>query len=155
MKHMDTSVFEDFSKNPIESVRLLHYPPHPDFEDETLVGTGAHTDFGAITLLLQDGNSGLQVLNQDRNEWIDVKPRDDAYVVNIGDMLSIWTGGVYKSNIHRVINNSGTERYSIPFFLDGNPDCVIKCLDESSENKTGRMFTVEEHMLSRYAQSYK
>ncbi|KIV95202.1 hypothetical protein PV10_02881 [Exophiala mesophila] len=155
MKNMDTSVFADFCKNPIESVRLLHYPPHPDVEDDTLVGTGAHTDFGAITLLLQDGNSGLQVLNQKTNEWIDVTPREDAYVVNIGDMLDVWTGGAYRSNIHRVINKSGAERYSIPFFLDGNPDCVIRCLDNSAENKTGKTFTVEEHMLSRYAQSYK
>lgn len=152
---MDTSVFADFCQNPIESVRLLHYPPHPDVEDDTLVGTGAHTDFGAITLLLQDGNSGLQVLNQSTNEWIDVAPREDAYVVNIGDMLDVWTGGAYRSNIHRVINKSGAERYSIPFFLDGNPDCVIRSLDNSAENKKGKTFTVEEHMLSRYAQSYK
>ncbi|CAO2650803.1 Nn.00g091000.m01.CDS01 [Neocucurbitaria sp. VM-36] len=155
MKNFDTSVFTDFCKEPIAAVRLLHYPPHPDIDDATLVGAGAHTDFGALTLLLQDGNSGLQVLNQNTKDWVDVIPRKDAYVVNIGDMLDVWTGGAYKSTVHRVINTSGTERYSIPFFLDGNPDCTIKPLDDSIGNGQGKSFTVEEHMLSRYAASYK
>jgi isopenicillin N synthase-like dioxygenase len=155
MKDFDTSVFAEFCQEPIASIRLLHYPPHPDIEDTTLVGTGAHTYFGAITLLLQDGNSGLQVLDQETNGWVDVAPRQDAYVVNVGDMLDVWTGGVYKSTIHRVINTSGAERYSIPFFLDGNPDCTIKALDNSAGNGKGKTFTVEEHMLSRYAASYK
>ncbi|EXJ91470.1 hypothetical protein A1O3_00018 [Capronia epimyces CBS 606.96] len=155
MKNFDTSVFAEFCHEPIASVRLLHYPPHPETDDPSLVGAGAHTDFGAITLLLQDGNSGLQVLNQETNDWVDVAPREDAYVVNIGDMLDVWTGGAYKSTVHRVINTSGAERYSIPFFLDGNPDCTIQSLDASGSAGEGKTFTVEQHMLSRYAASYK
>jgi isopenicillin N synthase-like dioxygenase len=150
LRDFDTTVFEGFCRDPIAAVRLLHYPPHPDAEDATLVGAGAHTDFGAITLLLQDGHSGLQVLNQFTKEWIDVPPREHAYVVNVGDMLEAWTSGAYKSNVHRVINTSGTDRYSVPFFLDGNADSVIRPLDGSH----GKAFTVEEHMLSRYAATY-
>lgn len=149
--NLDTSVFQDFSRDPIAVVRLLHYPPHPTSDDPELVGAGAHTDFGAITLLLQDGHSGLQVLNQDTDTWVDVPPNKDSYVVNVGDMLHIWTAGAYKSSVHRVINTSGTERYSVPFFLDGNADCVIKPLDGSE----GKQVTVEEHMLSRFAASYE
>ncbi|KIY02017.1 uncharacterized protein Z520_02155 [Fonsecaea multimorphosa CBS 102226] len=151
LKNFDTTVFEDFCRDPIAAIRLLHYPPHPKSDDSALVGAGAHTDFGAITLLLQDGHSGLQVLNQFTGEWINVPPQEHAYVVNVGDMLEAWTSGAYKSNVHRVINTSGTDRYSIPFFLDGNADCIIKPLDGSE----GKAFTVEEHMLSRYAASYK
>jgi isopenicillin N synthase-like dioxygenase len=147
----DTGIFADFCKDPIASLRLLHYPPHPTPADPSLVGAGAHTDFGAVTFLLQDGQSGLQVLKGQEGEWIDVPPQKHAYVVNVGDMLEAWTGGAYKSNVHRVINTSGTDRYSIPFFWDGNPDCVIKPLDGSKDTKG---FTVEEHMLARYAQSY-
>ena len=155
MTNFNTNIIEKFCKDPIASIRLLHYPPHPDIEDASLVGAGAHTDFGAITLLLQDGNSGLQVLRQDTSEWIDVLPRPDAYVVNVGDMLDVWTNGAYKSTVHRVINTSGAERYSIPFFFDGNPDCRIESLATSAEAMKGKSFTVEEHMLSRYAASFK
>jgi isopenicillin N synthase-like dioxygenase len=150
LNDFDTSVFAGFCHEPIAALRLLHYPPHPKTDDETLVGAGAHTDFGAVTLLLQDGHSGLQVLNRHTKEWIDVPPQEYAYVVNVGDMLQAWTGGQYISNIHRVINTSSTDRYSVPFFLDGNPDCVIQPLHGAK----GKSFTVEEHMLSRYAATY-
>ncbi len=150
LKSFDTGVFDDFCRDPIAAIRLLHYPSHPQTDDATLVGAGAHTDFGAITLLLQDGHAGLQVLNQFTKEWIDVPPQEHAYVVNVGDMLEAWTSGTYKSNVHRVINASGIDRYSVPFFLDGNADCVIKPLDGSQ----GKPFTVEQHMLSRYAATY-
>jgi isopenicillin N synthase-like dioxygenase len=147
---IDTSVFRDFCKDPVASVRLLHYPPHPTNGDPKLRGAGAHTDFGAITLLLQDEASGLQVFNRHTKEWIDVPPNKDAYVVNVGDMLERWTSGDYSSTLHRVINASGTDRYSVPFFYDGNLDCELKPLNGSATSG----ITVEQHMKSRYKASY-
>lgn len=150
LPNVDTSVFDEFCTDPVASVRLLHYPPHPSTSDPLLRGAGAHTDFGAITLLLQGDGSGLQVFNRHTKEWLDVPPNKDAYVVNVGDMLERWTNGEYNSTLHRVINTSGTDRYSVPFFYDGNLDCVLKPLDGSEREA----ITVEQHMKSRYKASY-
>jgi isopenicillin N synthase-like dioxygenase len=151
LQNGDRNTFDEFSTNPLAVVRLLHYPPQPDTNDPTQLGAGAHTDFGAITLLLQDKQSGLQVLNKSSGEWIDVPPNRDAYVVNVGDMLDKWTNSRYKSNVHRVINKGTTHRYSVPFFFDGNLDYVLKPLDGSED--TGP--TVEQFMRERYARTYK
>ncbi|KAJ5765913.1 hypothetical protein N7520_005472 [Penicillium odoratum] len=147
---LNTDIINDFCHEPVASVRLLHYPPHPQDHDPELRGAGAHTDFGAITLLLQDVGSGLQVLNQKSLEWIDVPPNKYAYVVNVGDMLSYWTKGQYLSNIHRVINTSGTDRYSVPFFFDGNLDCELRALDGSN----GKVLTVSDHLHAMYEKVY-
>jgi isopenicillin N synthase-like dioxygenase len=144
----DPNLFGDFSTDPLAVVRLLHYPPQPDLNDPRQVGAGAHTDFGAITLLMQDSQGGLQVLHEATGIWIDVKPNPDAYVVNIGDMLQKWTDGEYKSNVHRVINKSGGHRYSVPFFFDGNLDYVLRPLNSGSNDEPG--VTVEEFMKERY-----
>jgi isopenicillin N synthase-like dioxygenase len=146
---LDQHVLSSFCREPVASVRLLHYPPHPESPDPRLVGAGAHTDFGAITLLLQDAGSGLQVLNQSDATWIDVPPQKGAYVVNVGDMLERWTAGRYKSNVHRVINSSGTDRYSVPFFFDGNLDFVVRPLDAESGG-----VTVEQHLRKKYEEVY-
>lgn len=151
LSHVDTSIFDHFCKDPVASIRLLHYPPQPKIEDRLQLGAGAHTDFGAVTLLLQDDKAGLQVLDQSSGDWINVPPDGDAYVVNVGDMLDKWTKGKYKSNVHRVINESGRDRYSVPFFFDGNLDCVLDPLDGSD----GEGITVEEHMMERYAATVK
>jgi isopenicillin N synthase-like dioxygenase len=144
------NVFEEFlSNNPVTPLRLLHYPPRRETEKPQF-GSSAHTDFGAITLLLQDQNSGLQVLED--GEWIPVPPNPEAYVVNIGDMLSMWTGGAYKSSMHRVLNENPHDRYSIVFFLDGNLDCKLAPLDGSAP--ASEVMTVEDHMLHRMAESY-
>jgi isopenicillin N synthase-like dioxygenase len=145
-------VFEEFTANDaVASIRLLHYPPDTG-KDERQLGAGAHTDFGAITLLLQDDVGGLQVWDYQGKEWRDVKPNKDAYVVNVGDMLQMWTSGKYKSSLHRVLNRSGRDRYSVPFFFDGNVDCVLKPLDGSV--REGGNLTVEEHMRERFASTY-
>jgi isopenicillin N synthase-like dioxygenase len=146
----ERNMFNDFCHDPLAVVRLLHYPPQPSLSDPTQLGAGAHTDFGAITLLLQDSAGGLQVLNQTTSEWIDVPPNAEAYVVNVGDMLEMWTRGAYRSNVHRVINRSGGDRYSVPFFFDGNLSFVIRPLDRSG----GEGVTVEEFMNERYARTY-
>ncbi|EOO03693.1 putative 2og-fe oxygenase protein [Phaeoacremonium minimum UCRPA7] len=108
---------------------------------------------GAITLLLQDDSGGLEVLNHNTGEWIPVDPNPDAYVVNIGDMLSMWTKNIYKSNVHRVINKSTKDRYSMPFFFDGNADVKLTPFD-GSEPVGGKVLTVEEHMLERFGTTY-
>lgn len=145
-------VFDQFRSNdPIAPFRLLHYPPAQPTEQRQL-GASAHTDFGAITLLLQDGNPGLSVLDEATNTWHDVDPNPDAYVVNIGDMLSKWTSNQYKSSVHRVINATPNHRYSAVFFFDGNLDCPLAPLDGSPV--TGKVLTVEDHMLARMRESY-
>ncbi|KAI0477189.1 Clavaminate synthase-like protein [Xylariaceae sp. FL0804] len=152
-------VFGPFTSNdPVCSIRLLHYPPQPE-RDARQLGAGAHTDFGAITLLMQDGAGGLEVLNRDGGEdesgvWVPVTPNPDAYVVNIGDMLSLWTAGAYKSTVHRVINTSGTDRYSVPFFFDGNTDVKLAPLDGSKPPSGKAVITAEEHMLERFGTTY-
>jgi len=70
-----------------------------------------------LTLVNQDQNiTALQVKTKEE-EWIWVDPIPRTFVVNIGDMLTIWTNGVYQSALHRVINNNGKYHVSVPFFL--------------------------------------
>jgi isopenicillin N synthase-like dioxygenase len=132
-------------------LRLLHYPP-AQITDQRQLGSSAHTDFGAITLLLQDGNPGLEVYDEASQTWHEIEPTRNAYVVNVGDMLEMWTGHRFKSSLHRVINKKPVDRYSVVFFFDGNLDCGLSSLDGSGADEKG--LTVEQHMISRMTQSY-
>lgn len=112
----DMSVLRSFD-TPTLWLRLLHYPPqHPQSADD-LFGSAPHKDFGCLTLLAQDDVGGLQVQTP-AGEWVDVPPKPDALVVNVGDMLHRMSNGRLLSTPHRVINTSGRERYSVPFFFD-------------------------------------
>ena len=147
--------FEDFQTSPIATLRLLHYPaqdanPHPDEK-----GCGAHTDFGAITILVQDDVGGLEVWDHDEARWIAARPLDGAFIINLGDMMARWTNRRYRSTIHRVINRSGRERYSAPFFFSGNPAHVVACLDSClGEQPQFAPITVDDHMRERYSATY-
>ena len=145
----ETTFTQHATTSPMATTRLLHYPATVSAPSE--VGTaspssgkpclttpqpqlpkpptscGAHTDYGLFTLLSQDAIGGLQVCNT-QGDWIDVPPIPGAFVVNIGDMLSQWTNGTYKSTLHRVQNTSGSERYSIPFFMNPNAGTLIEVL---------------------------
>ncbi len=120
--------FED----PTLWLRLLHYPPTPPLSADDLYGSAPHTDFGALTLLAQDGVGGLQVQTPS-DDWIDAPKIDGTFVVNVGDMLNRFSNGSLKSTPHRVINRSGRERYSIPFFFDPHVNTTVEPLAGTGE----------------------
>ena len=144
-------------------LRLLHYPPTTTAggsAGERQLGASAHTDFSCVTLLLQDEHEGLEVLDEETEDWVLVPPNPDAYVVNLGDMMSKMTQGRYKSGMHRVVNRNRTDRYSIVFFHDGNLDCKLTALGEgtTATGVEGRedeeAMTAEEYMYDRMNFSY-
>jgi isopenicillin N synthase-like dioxygenase len=119
-----------YTADPTVLFRIFHYPPsEPDSDDW---GVGEHTDYGLLTLLLQDGNGGLQVKTP--HGWIDAPPVPDTFVCNIGDMLDRMTGGWYRSTAHRVRNESGNERLSFPFFFDPDFTQEVPPLPEQARN---------------------
>ena len=68
-------------------------------------------------------------------EWIDVPKVEESFVVNVGDMLSRLTNGLLRSTPHRVINKSGRERFSCPFFFDPHTNAIIQPLNETGKPK--------------------
>ena len=153
---LEEDYFADFCRDPLTALKLLHSPPQPANPDPGEKGCGAHTDFGGITMLMQDDNGGLQVLGKD-GRWLHARPVPDAYVVNLADMISRWTNDMYRSTLHRVINVSGKERYSVPFFFSGRPAHEVVALDcclADGETPKYPPTTVEQHMRDMYARTY-
>ena len=107
---------QGFGARQTSFLRLNYYPPCPDETINTALGISPHTDAGALTCLLQDEQPGLEILRDGR--WCLVEPRRDALVINIGDIIQVWSNDRYKAALHRVITNSSAARYSAPFFLN-------------------------------------
>ncbi len=148
--------FEGFNRDPLSTLRLLYYPPHPVDALAGQAGAGAHTDYGALTLLLQDSNGGLQVRDAG-STWIHATPVPGTFVFNIGDAIARWTNDLYRSTVHRVVNVSGKSRYSIPFFYSGNADHLLECIPgclKPGEVAKYPTATVAEHMMQMYQRSY-
>ncbi|KPA80288.1 putative thymine-7-hydroxylase [Leptomonas pyrrhocoris] len=133
---IDEGFFVSKFHEPLSVFRMIRYPALPD--EKGRVVCGAHTDYGIVTLLYQDKAGGLQVQNLS-GEWMDAPPIEGSYVVNIGDMMSMWSNGRYKSTLHRVVN-PGVERISMPFFCEPNPETVISCLPNCFDEQHPALF---------------
>ena len=129
----DLSVMQSLD-TPTIWLRLLHYPPISKNSPSDLYGSAPHTDFGCLTILAQDDIGGLQVQTRE-GEWIDVPKLEGSFVVNVGDMLSRYTNGLLRSTPHRVINKSGKERFSCPFFFDPHTNAVVQPLKGTGKPK--------------------
>jgi isopenicillin N synthase-like dioxygenase len=135
------SFFDRAFHRGISTLRLIRYPPRTDLDaaakldpnvwvehaGERYYITGApHVDSGLLTLLAQDGVSGLQARHRN-GDWMDVPPVEGTLAVNFGRVLERWSCGRIKATEHRVIS-SGLERMSVPFFYEARVDAVIRPL---------------------------
>ncbi|KAK7263176.1 hypothetical protein RJT34_30761 [Clitoria ternatea] len=127
--------------DPFWVMRLIGYPGVSTVNGtnglKNDIGCGAHTDYGLLTLLNQDGDiNALQVRNLS-GEWISAPPVPGSFVCNIGDMLKIYSNGLYESTLHRVINNSTKYRVSVVYFYETNFDTAVEPLDTPKTRANG------------------
>ena len=130
-QHLD----QYFSPEHTSFLRLNHYPPCPEPAPADAphvpatghLGISHHTDSGALTVLLQDTQPGLQVWHADR--WHLIQPREQALVINIGDIVQVWSNDRYRAPLHRVLTASSAARYSAPFFYNPSYTTVYAPLD--------------------------
>lgn len=151
------SYFEPFSQLPIVTLKLAWYPHRPADALDAQQGAGAHTDWGALSFVANQGSPGLQVLTSDR-EWLDVPAIENSLVVNIGDMLQRWTNDTYCSATHRVVSTSVRERFSLVTFYDMDYhaplECISSCVTRDKPAKYSPMLA-GEYLMYRYEESLK
>jgi len=155
-------VAASFGPEHSSAARLNYYPavdPVPETERAAVTPLGDmalhhHTDPGAITLLLQDDHGGLQAHSTEHG-WREVEPQAGTIVVNIGDVMQVWTNDRCKSGIHRVLPiASGRGRYSTPFFYQPRFDAVIKPWSNENEPTKYRSFLWKEFIRGRVADNF-
>jgi isopenicillin N synthase-like dioxygenase len=113
-----------YTGDPLTLFRIFSYPPPRDAD---LWGVGEHTDYGLLTMLLQDDAGGLEV--RSRSHWVPAPPIAGSLVCNLGDMLDRMTRGLYRSTPHRVRNPAPRSRLSFPFFFDPNFFARVQPID--------------------------
>ncbi|ASJ76147.1 isopenicillin N synthase family dioxygenase [Granulosicoccus antarcticus] len=150
---------EDFflrsCERPISRGSFVYYPPQDVTQSEPQFGVGPHTDFGVLTVLCQDNVGGLQVQNVN-GDWIEATPIKDTLIVNVGDLLSRWTDGAYKSTPHRVTNTSGRERLSLVLAFDPDPDTLIDAREiyGKGHQPAEEAITCGDYLLWRFAKAF-
>ncbi|KIV83898.1 hypothetical protein PV11_05883 [Exophiala sideris] len=144
---LDEHCFDDLVTEPYSILKMCYYPG-------TVTATKKpsslrpHTDPELLTILLQDDIPSLEVLSK-TGTWIPAKPIPGTFIVNIGDSLSMLTNGLFVSTLHRVINTSGRDRYSVPFFLGANKEKELKALPSfvTAENPSRfQVFSSEDYI---------
>ena len=150
--------FDSVMRDPMITLRLLRYPPHPADADALTFGAGAHTDWGAITVLAQDDFGGLEVRLPDGG-WAAATPLPGSFVVNLGDMIPRWTNGIYHSNPHRVrnVSSGGRPRHSIPFFYSPDYEARVEALPgtvPAGERPLSDPCTAGEHLRQMAERTY-
>jgi isopenicillin N synthase-like dioxygenase len=151
---------QDFFKSrylkPLARGQLVYYPPSQKVdESEQRFGAAAHSDFGALTILMQDSLGGLQVQNLN-GDWIEAPPIPGTFVCNIGDLLERWTNKRLVSTKHRVINRSNQARFSIPIFYDPSSGAVVDPRDMCTDDSEAIFppITAGEHITGRNKRNF-
>ena len=148
--------FADSYRKRLQRTQVIYYPPHPGGAAPDQFGLAPHTDFGCLTLLWQDDNGGLEVLERSSGRWIAAPPLPGTLVVNVGDLLGRWSNDRYASTPHRVVNRSGRERFSIATFYDPDFRAVVdpRALGATEAEALYPPTTAGAHILGRIERSF-
>jgi isopenicillin N synthase-like dioxygenase len=148
---LPASYFDRYSSRPPSQLRLIHYEPAA--EGEGTMGIGAHTDYECLTLLHATA-PGLEVMNG-AGEWVAAPPLAGAFVVNIGDLLEVWSNGLFISTSHRVLPVAAP-RYSFPLFFTVDYETRVEPLPELCRDGARHAPLVAgEHLLAQTMQSFR
>lgn len=121
--------FDRYFQNSVSQISLMYYPPLPDGVGNEIKNLTAHVDEGPVVILAQGEIGGLELKTLD-GRWIAAPPVEEAFTVNIGNMMMWWSNGRYRSTLHRVRNTSRVERFSVPFFWNADYDVTVEPLEE-------------------------
>ena len=116
-----------YDDDPTCLFRIFNYPSLAAKKDDDW-SVRQHTDMGFLTILKQDDLGGLEVQSPD-GEWLPAPPVPGTFVINIGDMLELWTWGKLRATLHRVRNTASVDRLSFPFFFDPGWDKTLERID--------------------------
>ena len=140
------------------TVRFFHYPPLGRRPGAGQLRAGAHTDYGTVTLVFQDSVEGLEALVD--GQWLTVPVVPGTVTVNVADLLSRWTNGIYRSPKHRVALPGADvtrSRYSTVFFYNPNSQVTVRCMDSCCSADRPRQFPpieAGEFLRQRRASQY-
>jgi isopenicillin N synthase-like dioxygenase len=142
-----------FAETPATLIKVVRYPATTAGSQ----GVGAHRDSGVLTLLLAErGGEGLQVRAGRRGgDWIDVPARDGAFIVNIGELLELATGGYLRATEHRVNLRHAADRISVPYFFNPRLDAQLPTLSLPPElaARAGRRADPSDPIFSIYGRN--
>lgn len=126
---LDEHFFDDKFDNHVSALVANYYYPQLESPLPGQLRMGPHNDWGGLTVLYQENHIGGLQVRQGKTDWRDVPAIPRSLVVNIGDLMALWTGGRWVSTMHRVINperGNTSSRLSIPFFYQPNHDASIE-----------------------------
>lgn len=139
--------------HPPSQLRMIHYPYNEQAAGDR-PGIGAHTDYECFTILLPTA-PGLEVLNG-AGQWIDVPLKDNAFVINIGDMLEVLSNGQFVATSHRV-RKVKEERYSFPLFCACDYDAEISPIPSLAKGRQDRHYETlkcGDHLYAQTIQTF-
>ena len=137
---------------------VTNYPDQESEPTENQLRCGAHTDYGALTIVKsEDKPGGLEVMGKD-GRWLAVPMVPGTFIINLGDLMARWSNDRWVSNLHRVANPPrdkavGSRRQSLIYFFHPNYDAEIECLPTCTDISPPKYPSVRtrEYLLSKIA----
>ena len=156
--NLPNNYFQSYFERPTALLRLIKYGTIISDPGKGIFGAGEHSDYGMLTLLATNDVSGLQIFLH--NEWIDIPPMKDAFIINLGDCFQIMTNYKFKSTLHRVVidaSGSQKDRYSLAFFYEPNRRALISPLPVFNTEETSTIFqpiAYGDYLSQKYEQTH-